>query len=101
MAQVSGLKIICYWYLLEKSSLAAQMLPPIERLPLAQAVVQLLVRMREFEEAHGEEDLLRISADGRVDAGEINRFRQILGDLEGIVSAAIQVDCAEREAPQK
>ena len=73
------------------------MLPPVERLPLAQAVVQLLAAMREFQAAHHDDALLAIAADGRVDLGEEARFKAVVRDLHGIVQAALQIDYAEKE----
>ena len=99
MAEVAGQQIICYWHLLRKSRVAAETLPPVERLPLAQAVVQLLARIREFNGKHSDDALLRIAEDGRVDADELLQFREIVRDLHGIVQAALQIDYAEKEAP--
>ena len=96
MAEISVLPPLCYWHLREKSEIAARELPPVERLPLAQAVVQLLDAIRAFSAAHGEDELLRIAADGRVDSGEEERFRRIVRDLDGIVRAALQIDYAEK-----
>lgn len=99
MAEVAGQQIICYWHLLNKSRVAAELLPPAERLPLAQAVVQLLARMRDFDRKHHDDELLVIAEDGRVDATELPRYREIVRDLHGIIQAAIQIDYAEKEEP--
>lgn len=99
MAEAAGQHIICYWHLLHKSRVAAEILPTVERLPLAQAVVQLLSRMREFDRKHHSDILLDIAADGRVDPEELPQFKGIVQDLHGIVQAAIQIDYAEREEP--
>lgn len=96
MAEIAILPPLCYWHLRQKSEIAARELPPVERLPLAQAVVQLIGAIRTFTAAHGEDDLLRIAADGRVDPGEEARFREIVRDLDGIVQASLQIDYAER-----
>ena len=96
MAELSMLPPLGYWHLRHKSELAAAELPPVERLPLAQAVVQLLAAMRDFAEQHREDALLRIAADGQVDLGEEARFRAIVRDLHGIVQAALQIDYSER-----
>ena len=96
MAELSMLPPLGYWHLRHKSELAAAELPPVERLPLAQAVVQLLAAMRDFEEEHREDALLRIASDGRVDPAEEARFKAIVRDLHGIVQAALQIDYVER-----
>ena len=96
MAELSMLPPLGYWHLRHKSELAAAELPPVERLPLAQAVVQLLSAMRDFESLHRVDELLRIAADGRVDLAEEPGFKATVRDLHGIVQAALQIDYAER-----
>ena len=96
MAELSMLPPLGYWHLRHKSDLAAAELPPVERLPLAQAVVQLLAAMRAFESMHREDALLLIARDGVVDPGEEPRFREVVRDLNEIVQAALQIDYAEK-----
>lgn len=96
MADYSGLQILGTWHLRLKSAVAAAVLPPVERLPLAQAVVQLLAAMRDFEAEHREDALLLIAKDGRVDPEEEPRFKETVRALHAIVQAALQIDYAER-----
>ena len=97
MAEVAMLPPLCYWHLCRKSKLAKDVLPEVERLPLPQAVVQLLAGIRSFENKHRDDNLLEIAADGRVDQLEAEVFRQILDELDVIVRAAIQLRYAEEE----
>ena len=97
MAEVAMLPALCYWHLCRKSKLARDVLPEVERLPLPQAVVQLLAGIRSFENKHRDDNLLEIAADGRVDQLEGVLFRQILDELETIVRAAIQLRYAEED----
>lgn len=96
MAELAMLPPLGYWHLRHKSEIAATELPPVERLPLAQAVVQLLSAMRAFESMHREDALLLIARDGVVDPVEEPRFKEIVRDLHGIVQAALQIDYAEK-----
>ncbi len=96
MADLSGLQILGTWHLRRKSAVAADVLPEVQRLPLAQAVVQLLAAIRDFDERHHEDALLRIAADGRVDPGEEERFKRVVRDLQPLIAAAMQIDFAER-----
>lgn len=96
MAEISMLAPLGYWHLRHKSRVAEQELPPVERLPLAQAVVQLLAAIRDFDEKHHEDALLRIASDGRVDPAEEERFREIVRDLYPLIQAALQIDYAEK-----
>lgn len=97
MIEVSMLQPLGYWHLCRKSDLAADMLPSVERLPLAQAVVQLLARIRDFDKQHHDDTLLEIAADGRIDDTEMPQYKQIVRDLQGIIQAALQIDFAEKE----
>lgn len=99
MAEIAVLPPLCYWHLRQKSEIARRELPPVERLPLPQAVVQLLTAIRGFTAAHGEDELLRIAADGRVDPEEQERFKAIVRDLDGIVRASLQISYAEEVTP--
>ena len=53
MADLSGLQILGTWHLRLKSAVAADVLPEVQRLPLAQAVVQLLDAIDDFTEIAG------------------------------------------------
>lgn len=99
MADLAAIPLLCYWHLCSKSSLAADLLPDIEVLPLPQAVVQLLASIRSFEAKHRDDNLLEIAADGRVDQLERRVYEQILGELDAIVRAATQLRYAEKEEP--
>ena len=97
MIEVSMLQPLGYWHLCRKSDLAADMLPSVERLPLAQAVVQLLARIRDFDKQHHDDTLLEIAADGKIADTEMPQYKQIVRDLQGIIQAALQIDFAEKE----
>lgn len=96
MADLSGLQILGTWHLRRKSAVAADVLPEVERLPLAQAVVQLLAAIREFDSNHHADALLTIAADGRVSPEEEPRFKAIVRDLQPLIQAALQIDFAEK-----
>ena len=96
MADISGLQILGTWHLRRKSAIGAGVIPDVERLPLAQAVVQLLTALHNFDSRHHADALLLIAADGRVDAGEEERFREIVRDLGPLIQAAMQIDFCER-----
>lgn len=97
MAELSMLHALGYWHLRNKSRLAAEQLPAVERMPLAQAVCQLLVTISEFETHHRGDRLMKIAADGKVDELEAREFGEILSELNVIVQAAMQLKFAEQE----
>lgn len=94
MAEVAGMPVLGYWHLKLKSALANDALPDVARVPLPQAVVELLAAMDTIQPQVKE--LLMIARDGIVDAGETELFEDILDDLEDVVTAALAVKYAER-----
>lgn len=99
MAEVAGQQIICYWHLLRKSKMANRLLPQIEKRPLPEAVIALLVKLRDFSE-DGMQELLRIAADGRVDPQEREIYNDAIRQLRELLSAGLHVEFAEKEGEQ-
>ena len=97
MAEVSVMPVLGYWHLKSKSAVANDILPEVERIGLPQAVIQLLVAIRNFKDDAGE--LLDIAADGVIDFGESKLFNEILQKLDAIVRAALTVKYAEGGYP--
>ena len=93
MAEVSGLTPLAYWHLCQKSALANDELPEVQRLPLPQAVVQLLVAMDDFGSANPE--LMRVASDGKISTEESGAWAQIRARLDGVIRAALQVRYAD------
>lgn len=93
MSEISGLSPLSYWHLCNKSSLAADVLPDVEQMPLPQAVLQLLCAIAEFAEDH--EHLIRMAADGKITRDEALEWDGIKSRLDRIVKAALQVKVAE------
>lgn len=95
MVEVSVLPVLGYWHLLNKSKMAAQLLPTIKILPLPQAVIQLICRMQDFQSRHRTDALLHIAEDGQVDISEQALFGQIVDELETVIQAAIALKFAK------
>ena len=94
MVEVSGTPVLGYWHLLNKSRVAADLLPQVDTIALPQAVIQLLRRIRDFDGAHRIDRLVDIAEDGRIDQDERPDFEQITRELDGIVQAAMQLKYA-------
>ena len=94
MSEISGLAPLSYWHLCNKSALAAETLPEVERLPLPQAVIQLLCAIADFQDQNSA--LMDVAADGMV-AGddELAVWEEITTRLDAVIRAAIQVKVAE------
>lgn len=73
----------------------ANILPAVERVPLPQAVCQLMAAMAKVEEAKVADRLLQIAADGRVDDLEEADFEAVLAELEPVISAVLALRYAQ------
>lgn len=93
MSEISGLSPLSYWHLCRKSTLAADVLPEVEHLPLPQAVLQLLCAIADFAEDHSQ--LIKLAADGKITGDEAFEWEGIKKRLDQVVKAALQVKIAE------
>lgn len=73
------------------SIIAYDVLPPVQAVPVAQAVCQLLSAIRKLEEIHAGDKLLEIAADGKVDEIERADFEQLLIELDPIMAAVLSL----------
>lgn len=76
------------------TAIARGILPPVDAVPLPQAVCQLLSSIRTLEEIHAEDKLLEIAADGKVDEIEAPSFSRLLEELEPVMAAVLAVKYA-------
>lgn len=95
MIEVAGMPVLGYWHLLNKSRLAADILPELQECSLPQAVIQLLCRIRDFGAKHRADTLMDIAADGQIDELERPEFNAIVDELGDIVRAAMQLKYAQ------
>lgn len=100
MATVAAMPVICYWHMLNKSSVAAELLPEVADVPLPQAAIQLLRRMQAFQRAGRLDALLAIAEDGVIDDREAPEFQAIVSELRALVAAAMQVNLCRAEEPR-
>ena len=76
------------------TAIARGILPPVDAVPLPQAVCQLLGSIRTLEEIHAEDRLLQIAADGHVDEIEAPDFARLLEELEPVMAAVLALKYA-------
>lgn len=81
--------------MLNKSRVAADILPDVQECSLEQAVIKLLCRIRQFAENNNTNRLMDISEDGIIDETERPDFDRIIKELDGIVKAAMQLKYAK------
>lgn len=96
MCDVYPAPMLALEHLRASSSMGRALIPEVSRMPLAQAACQLICQIQDFTSKRRPEDLIRISSNGRVDEDEETEiFREIVGELEGIVQASIQLRYAQ------
>ena len=96
MAEAAGQQIICYWHLIHKSRVAAQLLPELDRKRLPEAVLSLLVAVRSFQD-EGMRELTRIAADGKISPEEQADYMTAMEQLQSVVREALHLQFAEEE----
>lgn len=94
MAEAAGQQIICYWHLIHKSRVAASLLPELDRKRLPEAVLSLLVAVRNFQ-ADGLRELTRIAADGKISPEEQADYMTAMEQLQSVVREALHLQFAE------
>lgn len=96
MAEAAGQQIICYWHLIHKSRVAASLLPELDRKRLPEAVLSLLVAVRNFQD-DGMRELTRIAADGKILPEEQADYMTAMEQLQSVVREALHLQFAEEE----
>ena len=94
MAEAAGQQIICYWHLIHKSRVAASLLPELDRKRLPEAVLSLLVAVRNFQD-DGMRELTRIAADGKILQEEQADYMTAMEQLQSVVREALHLQFAE------
>ena len=95
MVDLYGTPYLAMQHLRLYSALGPQVLPEVERVPLAQAVCQLLSQIRAIDKARAGGRLLQIAADGRVDEMEATEYELLMAELEPLISAVMAIKYAE------
>jgi len=94
MAEACGQNVFCYWHLRNKSRIARAILPEVAHKPMPEAVLSLLVKVREFS-SDGLGELTRIAADGRIDPEESPAYEEAMRQLRGMLEAAWELCYAQ------
>lgn len=94
MAEAAGQQIICYWHLIHKSRVAASLVPELDRKRLPEAVLSLLVAVRNFQD-DGMRELTRIAADGKISPEEQADYMTAMEQLQSVVREALHLQFAE------
>ena len=94
MVDVYQTPVLALEHLRLNDALAREYIPRIAETPLPQAVCQLVSAVRNFAAIEGEDRLLDIAADGKVDELERAEYEMLLDALEPIIQAAMTLRIA-------
>ena len=95
MVDLYGTPYLAMQHLRLYSALGPKVLPDVERVPLPQAVCQLLSAVRAIDQARAGDRLLQIAADGRVDEMEQTEYELLMAELEPLMAAVMAIRYAE------
>ena len=84
------------WHAREKNAMYSRVVPEIQPRSVLEASAKLTNRIYRFADAHRNQRLMEIAEDNVIDTGERPEFDEILGELEGIVEAALELRCARQ-----
>lgn len=94
MVDVYQTPVLALEHLRLNDALAREFIPQIAQTPMPQAVCQLVSAIRNFAAIEGEDRLLDIAADGKVDELEKAEYEMLLDALEPIIQAAMTLRIA-------
>ena len=84
VTELAGRPILLYKHFKMKYEIADEILPPVETVPLAVAVIHLLRELRKLEDGKVASKLLDMADDGRIDPEEAEDFAFVMKQLDGV-----------------
>lgn len=96
-ATIAECPLLLHRHFKQKYRLGDDILPSVEEIPLAQAVVTLLVELAELEREHVGSTLLELAKDGRIDPSEETDFAFVMKRLDGVRRAVELIRYCRKE----
>ena len=84
VAEMAEDPLLLYQHFKGKYHISDDMLPPVEAVPLAVAVVNLLTELDRLERGRVASRLLELARDGIIEPGEAEDYRMIMKQLDGV-----------------
>lgn len=97
VAELAGRPDLVHRHYKEKYGIADEILPPVQRVPLAVAVINILRELRRLEEHRVASRLLDLADDGVIDPEERKDFDMIMKQLAGVRRAVELLRYCRRE----
>lgn len=95
MVDLYGIPVMAIQHLRLHSIIAQEALPPVDAVPLPQAVCSFCAAVRDVFRLDAEGRLMRIAADGKVDQLEQAEYKDLLEAIAPVVQAALALRYAE------
>lgn len=97
VAELASRPVLLYKHYKSKYGISDEILPPVEAVPLAVAVVNLLSELEKLERNRVASRLLEMARDGVIDANEANDFATVMDKLDGVRRAVDLLRYARRD----
>lgn len=96
-ATIANCPLMLHRHFKRKYRLDDDILPSVEEIPLAQAVVTLLGELAAMESSHVASQLLEMARDGRIDPNEETDFAFVMKRLDGVRRAVELIRYCRKE----
>ena len=83
---------LAFQHLHETNTLAARVIPALERRSVMESVVRLYNRMKRFDDSCGLERLLEIAEDNQIGEDEREDFNAIAADIRELVKTGLELE---------
>ena len=97
VAELAGQPLLLHRHYKSKYGISDEILPPVETMPLAVAVVNLLSELEQLERNRVASRLLELARDGVIDPNEEQDFRMVMDKLDGVRRAVELIRYARRD----
>ena len=97
VAELAGRPLLLHKHYKSKYGISDEILPPVEAMPLAVAVVNLLSELEQLERHRVASRLLELARDGVIDPSEEQDFRMVMDKLDGVRRAVELLRYSERK----
>ena len=95
MVDLYGTQFLAMQYLRLYAPFASEVLPSVDRVPLAQAVCQLMAAIERVHQQRAGSRLMQIAADGQIDELEEQEFESVMEVLEPLIAAVLSLRYAQ------
>ena len=89
-----GAQVLAYQHIRASADLVRTCIPDVQERELPTATMRLVRRIYQFADNHRDRKLMLIAEDGRIDEAERPVFNAIVDEINEIIKAALEIQCA-------